>query len=33
MLNPYRMGPRTRELIQAQVDRMLHLEVIEPSQN
>jgi len=27
-LNPYRMGPRTRELIKAQVDRMLKLEVI-----
>jgi len=32
-LNPYRMGPRTRELINAQVDRMLKLEVIEPSQS
>jgi len=32
-LNPYRMGPQTRELIQAQVDRMLKLEVIEPSQS
>jgi len=32
-LNPYRMGPRTRELIKAQVDRMLKLEVIEPSQS
>jgi len=31
--NPYRMGPRTRELIKAQVDRMLNLEVIEPSQS
>jgi len=32
-LNPYRMGPRTRELIKAQVDRMLKLEVIEPCQS
>jgi len=32
-LNPHRMGPRTRELIKAQVDRMLKLEVIEPSQS
>ena len=32
-LNPYRMGPRTRELIKPQVDRMLKLEVIEPSQS
>jgi len=24
-LNPYLMGPRTRELIKAQVDRMLKL--------
>jgi len=32
-LNPYRMSPRTRELIKAQVDRMLKLEVIEPSQS
>jgi len=32
-LNPYRMGPRTRELIKAQVDRILKLEVIEPSQS
>jgi len=32
-LNPYRMGSRTRELIKAQVDRMLKLEVIEPSQS
>ena len=32
-LNPYEMGPRTRELIKAQVDRMLKLEVIEPSQS
>jgi len=32
-LNPYRMGPRTRELIKAQVDRMLKLEVIKPSHN
>jgi len=32
-LNPNRMGPRTRELIKAQVDRMLTLEVIEPSQS
>jgi len=31
-LNPYRMGPRTRKLINTQVDRMLKLEVIEPSQ-
>ena len=30
-LNPYRTGLRTRELINAQVDRMLRLEVIEPS--
>jgi len=30
-LNPYRMGPRTRELIKAQVDRMRKLEVIKPS--
>jgi len=32
-LNPYRMGPRTRELIKAQVDGMLKLKVIEPSQS
>jgi len=32
-LNLYRMGPRTRELIKAQVDRMLKLEVLEPSQS
>jgi len=32
-LNPYRMGPRTRELIKDQVDRVLKLEVIEPSQS
>jgi len=32
-LNPYRMGPRTRELIEAPVDRILKLEVIEPSQS
>jgi len=32
-LNPYRMGPRTRELIKAQVDRILKLEVLEPCQN
>jgi len=32
-LNPYRMGPRTRELIKAQIDRMLKLEVIEHSQS
>jgi len=32
-LNTYRMVPRTRELIKAQVDRMLKLEVIEPSQS
>jgi len=32
-LNLYRMGPRTRELIKAQVDRMLELESIEPSQS
>jgi len=32
-LNPYRMGPRTRELMKAQVDRMLKLEFIEPSQS
>jgi len=31
-LNPYGIGPRTRELIKAQVDRMLKLGVIEPSQ-
>jgi len=31
--NTYRMGPRTRELIKAEVDRMLKLEVIEPSQS
>jgi len=31
--HPYRMGPRTRELIKDQVDRMLKLEVIEPSQS
>jgi len=32
-LNPNRMASRTRELIKAQVDRMLKLEVIEPSQS
>jgi len=32
-LHPYRMGPRTRELIKAQFDRILKLEVIEPSQS
>jgi len=32
-LNPFRTGPRTRELIKAQVDRMLELEVMEPSQS
>jgi len=32
-LNPYRMGPQTKKLIKAQVDRMLKLEVIEPSQS
>jgi len=32
-LNPYRMGPRTRELIMAEVYRMLKLEVKEPSQS
>jgi len=32
-LNPYRTGPRTRELIKAQVDRTLKLEVTEPSQS
>ena len=32
-LDRYRRGPRTRELIRAQVDRMLKLEVIEPSQS
>ena len=32
-LNLYRMSPRTRERIKAQVDRMLKLEVIEPSQS
>jgi len=31
--NPYRMSSRNRELIKAQVDRMLKLEVIEPSQS
>jgi len=30
-LSPYRIGPRTRKLITAQVDRMLKLEVIVPS--
>jgi len=30
-LKPYRMGPRTRELIKARVDRMLKLIDIEPS--
>ena len=32
-LNLYRMGPRTRELVKAQVDRMLKLEIIESSQS
>jgi len=32
-LNPYRMGLRTEKLIKTQVDRMLKLEVIEPSQS
>jgi len=32
-LSPFRMGPRTRDLIKTQVDRMLKLEVIEPSQS
>ena len=32
-LNPYRMGPGTRELIKVQVDRMLKVEVIESSQS
>jgi len=32
-LNPYRMVPRTRKLIKTQVDRMIKLEVIEPSQS
>jgi len=32
-INPERMGPRTRELIKVQVDRMFKLEVIEPSQS
>jgi len=32
-LNPYLMDLRTRELIKAQVDRMLKLEVIEPSRS
>jgi len=32
-LNPYPMRPRSRELIKAHVDRMLKLEVIEPSQS
>ena len=32
-LNPDRMGPRTRQLIEAQVGRMLKLEIIEPSQS
>jgi len=32
-LSPYRMGPRTREFIKAQVDRLLKLEVIELSQS
>jgi len=30
-LNPYRMGPRTRQLVGEQVDKMLKLDVIEPS--
>jgi len=32
-INPYRMGPQTRELIKSQVDRVLMLEDIEPSQS
>jgi len=32
-LNPYRMSPRTGELIKAEVDRVLKLEVTEPSQS
>jgi len=32
-LSPYRMGPRNRELMKAQVYRMLKLEVIEPRQS
>jgi len=32
-LSPYRMGPRSGELIKAQVDRMLKIEVIEPSKS
>jgi len=32
-LSPYRTGPGTRKLIKAQVDRMLKLEIIEPSQS
>jgi len=32
-LNPYRMGPRTRERIRTQVGRMLKLKVIEPVQS
>jgi len=30
-LHPYRMGPRTRQLVGEQVDQMLQLDVIEPS--
>jgi len=32
-LNPYWIGPRTRELIKAQVDRLLKLKGIEPSES
>jgi len=32
-LNCFRMGPRTREHVKAQVNRMLKLEVIEPRQS
>jgi len=32
-INPDRMGPRTRELVNAQVDRIRKLDVIEPSQS
>jgi len=32
-LSPCRIGPKTRELNKAQVDRMLKLEVIDPSQS
>jgi len=30
-LNPFRIGPRSREKIREQVDKMTHLDVIEPS--